>query len=110
MKIHLIKRQTIEEFVSNNTQCQKVFHAWISVINCANWEFPQDIVSTFNHADLLGKGSNRVVFNIGGNKYRMICKYYFGKRKVHLFVKWIGTHAQYDKLCNERMQYDVNEY
>ncbi|WP_394367549.1 type II toxin-antitoxin system HigB family toxin [Mangrovibacterium lignilyticum] len=34
------------------------------------------------------KGSNRVVFNIGGNKYRVICQYYFGRQKVHLFIKW----------------------
>ena len=60
--------------------------------------------------DILGSGSNRVVFNIGGNNYRMICRYQFGISKVHLFVKWIGTHAEYTKLCNDGKQYDINGY
>ncbi|WP_298608866.1 type II toxin-antitoxin system HigB family toxin [uncultured Spirosoma sp.] len=53
---------------------------------------------TFGAADLLGNGTNRIVFDIGGNYYRMICKYAFGKNQVHLFVCWIGAHAEYVKL------------
>jgi len=40
----------------------------------------------------------------------MICTYNFGKKYVHIFVRWIGTHAEYSKLCEENMQYSVNEY
>jgi mRNA-degrading endonuclease HigB of HigAB toxin-antitoxin module len=47
---------------------------------------------------------------IGGNKYRLICKYYFGKQRVHLFVKWIGTHAEYTKLCKENNQFNVDSF
>ena len=66
--------------------------------------------ATFPSADLLGKGSNRVIFDIGGNKYRMIGKYAFGDIQVHLFICWIGTHAEYDKLCNAGEQCSVNNY
>jgi HigB_toxin, RelE-like toxic component of a toxin-antitoxin system len=59
---------------------------------------------------LLGRGSNRVVFDIGGSNYRMICKYAFGEKQVHLFICWIGTHAEYDKLCAGREQYTVTNY
>ncbi|MEI7896936.1 MAG: type II toxin-antitoxin system HigB family toxin [bacterium] len=69
-----------------------------------------NIRHTFGSADLLGQGSSRVVFNIGGNNYRMICKYHFGSSLVHLFVCWIGTHAEYDELCNHGGQYTVNEH
>jgi mRNA interferase HigB len=65
---------------------------------------------TFPTADLLGNGSNRVVFDIGGNNYRMICSYYFSSSTVHLFVKWIGTHSDYDKLCKERKQYTIDQF
>jgi mRNA interferase HigB len=82
----------------------------LAIANQANWDEPQSIISTFNMADILGKGSNRVVFNIGGNNYRMICKYHFGRERVHLFIKWIGTHADYTKLCNLGKQYNVDEY
>ena len=40
----------------------------------------------------------------------MICKYYFGKSNVHLFVKWIGTHAAYTQLCDESKQYEIDMY
>lgn len=110
MKVHLIKVQSIERFVIENTQSKKPFEIWLSILKRADWNTPQDIVKTFNSADILGKGSNRVVFNIGGNKYRIICQYYFGKQKVHLFVKWIGTHALYTELCNNEEQYLADSF
>ena len=67
-------------------------------------------MATFGSADLLGNGSNRVVFDIGGNNYRMICKYQFLESEVRLYIKWIGTHAQYTKLCNNNNQYNINIY
>ena len=110
MRVHLIKKQSIEDYVSENAQNRVAFGAWLSIIKWAEWDKPFDMITTFNSADILGNGSERVVFNIGGNKYRMICKYYFGETKVHLSVKWIGTHAAYTKLCNEGKQYTVNVY
>jgi mRNA interferase HigB len=61
-------------------------------------------------ADLLGNGSNRIVFNIAGNNYRMICKYHFGKTRVHLSIKWIVKHAEYTKLCGDNKQYTIDAY
>jgi len=68
------------------------------------------MTATFGSADLLGNSSNRVVFDIAGNTYRMICKYAFGDKQVHLFVCWIGTHTDYDKLCKLNEQYTVSDY
>ena len=75
-----------------------------------DWAQPGDIPKTFGSADLLGNGSDRVVFDIAGNNYRMICKYHFGVTSVHLYIKWIGTHAEYTKLCDDNKQYTVNNY
>ena len=110
MKIHLIKKQTIEDYIKENAQARVAFEIWYSIIKGAEWSEPSDIITTYGSADILGSGSKRAVFNIGGNKYRMICTYNFGQSQVHLFIKWIGTHAEYTKLCNERKQYDVNAY
>ncbi|MGZ8543657.1 MAG: type II toxin-antitoxin system HigB family toxin [Flavisolibacter sp.] len=110
MKVHLIKRQTIEDFVKANVQSRSSFGDWLEKINHVDWRLPADMQATFGSADLLGNGSNRVVFDIGGNNYRMICKYVIGEKQVHLFVCWIGTHAAYDKLCNRNKQYTVNIY
>lgn len=110
MRVHLIKKQSIEDYVQNNARSRASFEIWLSIIKHADWNEPKEIISTFNSADILGKGSNRVIFNIGGNNYRMICKYHFGNMKVHLFIKWIGSHAEYTKLCNDGLQYEVDSY
>jgi mRNA interferase HigB len=110
MKVHLIKKQTIEDFIKKYAQSRAGFEVWLGLIKWADWEKPSDIVSTFNSADILGKGTDRVVFNIGGNHFRLICKYHFGKTMVHLFVLWIGTHKAYDELCQQGKQYEVKDY
>jgi mRNA interferase HigB len=110
MRVHLIRKQTVENYALNNGGSRKPLTGWLAVVKFGNWEEPADIKQTFGSADLLGNGSNRVVFDIGGNNYRMICKYLFGEKQVHLFVCWIGTHAEYDKLCNSNMQYTINSY
>jgi len=110
MKVHLIRKETIEGYAVGNPGSRSPFAEWLTKLKHADWEKPSDIQATFGSADSLGKSSSRVVFNIGGNNYRMICKYFFGEKQVHLFVCWIGTHAEYDKLCDDNEQYTVSEY
>lgn len=110
MKVHLIKQTTIEAFVRHSARSRPSFALWLAKVKYADWTIPEDMQYTFASADLLGGGSNRVVFDIAGNTYRMICRYAFGEKQVHLFICWIGTHAQYDKLCKEEKQYSINLY
>ena len=110
MRVHLIRKETIEDYARSNAQSKTPFSIWLTAIKFADWNNPEDIKETFAAADILGEGSNRVIFNIGGNNYRMICKYAFGEKQVHLFVLWIGTHAEYDKLCKKGEQYTINIY
>ncbi len=110
MKVHLIKKQTIEAYGAANARSRASLEIWLNVLKYADWERPEDIQNSFGSADLLGNGTERVVFDIGGNNYRVICKYAFGDRQVHLFVCWIGTHAQYNRLCNQGKQYTISVY
>jgi len=110
VKFHLIKKQSIEGYVLKNAQSKSAFEGWLMTLKYARWNEPNEIIATFNTADILGNGSDRVVFNIGGNNYRIICAYHFGINQVHLFVKWIGTHSAYTKLCKAGKQYEVNLY
>jgi len=62
---------------------------------------PQDIVKSISNSDLVTCGKlkqSRLVFNIGSNKYRMICGYHFNRGGCILFVKFVGTHKEYDKV------------
>ena len=110
MKVHLIKKETIHHYALYNSRSRPSFEEMLTKLKLADWEYPSDIKATFSAADLLGKGSNRVVLNIGGNTYRMICKYAFGDARIHLFICWIGTHAEYTKLCDKQMQYTISNY
>lgn len=110
MKVRLIKRKSIETYSLHNARSRVSFKLWLSVLKLVSWQSPDDIIATFGSADLLGNGSNRVVFNIAGNNYRMICKYHFGITRVHLYIKWIGTHAEYTQLCGDNQQYEINIY
>ena len=110
MRVHLLKKQSIEEFVSQNPASRSGFRVWYSLVKASDWTIPGDILSTSRSADVLGKARSRVVFNIGGNKYRLICKYHFGRTKVHLFVTWVGTHDAYSKLCGKGRQYTIDMF
>lgn len=68
--------------------------AWYRHTLRANWDSPTDVKREFGSASILRDG--RVVFNIGGNKYRLVVWINYPYRVV--YVRFIGTHAQYDKI------------
>lgn len=110
MKVRLVKRKTIEDYVQDNARSRSSFRIWLTNLKFADWSEPNDILGTYGSADLLGRGSSRIVFDIGGNNYRMICKYLFGETKTHLYIKWIGTHAEYSELVRRKDQYTIDIY
>jgi mRNA interferase HigB len=110
MRVHLIKRQSIEDFIERNSRSKASFEDWLNKVKYANWNKPEDIKMTFNTADFLGNGTSRMVFDIGGNNYRLICKCVFGATYVRLYICWIGTHADYTFLCKRGHQYSINQF
>ncbi len=110
MKVHLIKEKTIRSYITEHAGSKASFEEWLSKVKLADWVTTEDIVLNFPSADFLGNSSYRVIFDIAGNRYRMICKYSFGNTSIRLYVCWIGTHAEYDKLCKQNKQYIVFDY
>ncbi len=68
--------------------------AWYAEVSAAQWSQMADIKTVFPHASVID--SERVVFNIHGNTYRLIVKFFFPAKIV--FIKFIGTHAEYNKI------------
>ena len=64
MRVHLLKKQSIEDYIAINNQSRIPLKQWLSKVKRADWEKPSDMILTFNDADLLGKSSKRIVFNI----------------------------------------------
>jgi mRNA interferase HigB len=76
--------------------------SWYDEAVKANWTTPQDVKEQYGNASVCG--NNRVVFNIAGNKYRLVVEMQY--RAGIAWVKFVGTHAQYDKINVET----INEY
>ncbi|MDP3276378.1 MAG: type II toxin-antitoxin system HigB family toxin [Deltaproteobacteria bacterium] len=67
---------------------------WLADVTAASWTGPADIKATYAAASFLA--GNRVVFNIKANDYRLIVVVEYRARSV--FVRWMGTHSEYDKI------------
>lgn len=68
--------------------------AWYRHAAAADWSSPAAVKADFGNASILGNG--RVVFNIAGNKYRLVVWINYAYRVV--YIRFIGTHAQYDRI------------
>ena len=66
MKVRLVKKKTLENYARDNARSGSSFRIWLTNLKFADWAEPGDMLATFGSADLLGKGSNRIVFDIGG--------------------------------------------
>lgn len=78
---------------------EQALRAWYTEVKKVSWKGPHEIKAQYKSASIVGK--NRVVFNICGNKYRLVVaiKYDFGI----VFVRFIGTHKQYDRIKVEEI-------
>jgi mRNA interferase HigB len=100
MRVKLIRNAGIEDYIRNHASSRSPLDTFRHILKYADWEIPEDIASTFGKKYDLVCNGNRIVFDVGGGKYRVICGIAFRKKNVFLYLKFIGTHAEYDKLCH----------
>ena len=77
-------------------------HSWYDEVLKTTWRSPQDVKQRYASASICG--NNRGVFNIGGNKFRLVVEVQY--QAAIVWVKFVGTHAQYDRIDVET----VNEH
>lgn len=94
--MRIIAKKTIKEFYEQTiySDSKSSLEAWYKEVLKANWDNPNKIKEQYSSASIVG--NNRVVFNIHGNKYRLIVKINYDAKIV--FIRFIGTHEQYDKI------------
>jgi mRNA interferase HigB len=90
----IITKTILNEFGRQHTDVMPALNEWYAVVKTADWNSLADIRQTFNSVDYVG--NDRYVFNIKGNHYRIVAMIFFDKRT--LFIRFVGTHAQYDKI------------
>ena len=81
------------EFWERHRDAEGALKAWYHEAKYAEWKTPADIVQRYPTADILV--GNRVIFNIKGNRYRLIVKIHYNRGIV--YIRFVGTHAEYDK-------------
>ena len=92
--MRVIAKKTLREFWKKHPDSEEQLKTWYKEASKAKWANPSDIRKEYVKASIL-KGS-RVVFNICGNKYRIIVEINYKRQWV--FIRFIGSHVDYDKI------------
>jgi len=92
--MRIISRKKLREFWERHPDARQSLQAWYADVSIAEWKTPSDIRNVYKNASFLT--DNRVVFNIKGNKYRLIVaiRYEYGI----VYIRFIGTHRDYDNI------------
>ena len=94
--MRIIARKTLQQFWGKRdyADAEQPLKAWFREASKADWSNPSDIKDAYRNASVVG--NNSVVFNIAGNKYRLVVKVNYPYRVM--FIRFVGTHRQYDKI------------
>lgn len=90
----IFAKSTLREFWEKHSDSEQYLKTWYDTVKNSVWNNPNEVKQTYVNASILK--SNRIVFNIKGNSYRLIAKFNFEKQWV--FIRFIGTHTEYDKI------------
>jgi len=102
--MRIIAKKTLVEYYRKHNTAKANLEAWYAEVVEQDWNMPADVIKFYATADVItGK---RFVFNIKGNDYRLIADIEF-KLKI-VFIVWIGTHANYDKIKVAEVKYVKN--
>ena len=95
IKMHVITRGALQTYWMRpgREDAEEPLKAWYSEAKRATWKTPADIKAVYPSASIVA--DNRVVFNIGGNKVRLIAAIHYNRRKI--YIRGVLTHNEYDK-------------
>jgi len=94
----VISRKKLGDFWSRHPQAEVPLSVWFSLVNKAQWASPADVKAMFGTTvDFVA--DNRVIFDIGGNKYRLIVHVAYPYKRV--LIKFVGTHKEYERINPE---------
>jgi mRNA interferase HigB len=94
--MRIISRKALRQFWEKReySDAEQPLKAWFREASQADWSSPSAIKAMYRSASLVG--NSRVVFNIAGNKYRLVVKVNYRYRVM--YIRFVGTHGQYDRM------------
>lgn len=98
--MQVLSKKTLRDFWEKHPQAQRPLTAWYQTVSSATWSARAHIKAAFG-ASVDFVADNRVVFDIAGNKYRLVVHVSYTFRRV--LIKFVGTHAEYDRIDVEKV-------
>ncbi len=96
--MQVIAKRTLKVFWTRHSQAETPLRVWYASVSHSEWSGPADVKAEFGGSvDFVA--DNRLIFDIAGNKYRLIVHVAYAYKRV--LVKFVGTHAEYDKIDPE---------
>ena len=90
--MHIITRKRLDDFAQTHPDAQVSLQHWFTIVRKTDYASFVDLRRTFPSADQVDRFT---VFNIGGNKFRLIAAIHYNRKK--LYIRHILTHAEYDR-------------
>jgi len=97
--MRVIAKKVLRDFWEKYTDSEQQLKTWYKEASRANWGNPNEIKEEYTKASILKSG--RIVFNIVGNKYRLVVDINYERQWV--FILFIGTHEEYDKINADKI-------
>ncbi len=107
VQVRIIARSTLTRFVQSlgghkdQRSVKTALDAWFQEVKRAKWRTSFDVKASYGNASIVG--ADRIVFNIKGNAYRLVAAVDY--RRSIVFIKWLGTHKEYDAIDVRTIQY-----
>jgi mRNA interferase HigB len=92
--MRVISRKKLQEFAKRHTDAKDALDAWYKYTENATWKSGNEVASQYPYTRPIE--DNRVIFNIMGNKYRLVVRIEYQRGIV--YIRFIGTHAEYDRI------------
>ena len=99
--MRVIATNTLKEYWKKYPKTEQSLKSWLREVEFSEWQEPGELKVKYKNASILT--SKRVVFNINGNRYRLIVDIEFRLKIV--FIVWFGTHAEYDTINAKKISY-----
>lgn len=99
--MRVIAIKTLRGYLGKFSDAEQPILSWLEELEAANWNTPNELKDQFQNASIIS--NKRVVFNIHGNKYRLIVDIEYRLKIV--FIVWFGTHKEYDKIDAKKINY-----
>ena len=92
--MQIVNRYHLQQCVQRHARSKKTIDLWLRHVQAMKWRTPHDVKRSFQTVSILKSG--RAVFNLGGNRFRVITKIFYSTQMVQ--VRFAGSHDEYDRI------------